>query len=356
MSVKNRILQYLDYKGISVTRAEQELGWSKSSLLKSNNVSGDKISEFVLLYSDVSTNWLLTGIGNMIKDESPNEFDLKIDDNTILYHYTSLSGFMGIIGDETIRFSELKNSNDLRESLNKCGYKYVCFCLGDKNRGFDKPRMWAQYGDNNNGVCIGFNLSKLIDFNIDKSIEHFRIVYKQAKDLKFGEYNSKESLRLKQIDWMQEKEYRFISNIEDGLYFNKDCIDSIYLGWNIKDIDLVKNVGVNSKIKGMMLVAGIQEKFPINFSIIGNVVFNSINIGKIEKIEIKDVNDTIGRINARKYKEQLGFTNVRLISNYEEVVRENERLRITIESLKKEKDIAHWKERASDVVGSKEGA
>lgn len=69
MSVKNRIEQYLEYKGISITKAEQELNWSKSSLLKSNNVSGDKISEFVLRYSDISSEWLLTGKGNMLKDE-----------------------------------------------------------------------------------------------------------------------------------------------------------------------------------------------------------------------------------------------------------------------------------------------
>ena len=68
MNIKDRILQYLDYKGLSVTKAEQELGWSKSSLLKSNNVSGDKISEFVLHYSDLSPEWLLTGEGDMLKN------------------------------------------------------------------------------------------------------------------------------------------------------------------------------------------------------------------------------------------------------------------------------------------------
>ena len=71
MNIKERIIQFLEYKGISITKVEQELGWSKSSLLKSNNLSGDKISEFVLHYPELSPEWLLTGEGKMLREESP---------------------------------------------------------------------------------------------------------------------------------------------------------------------------------------------------------------------------------------------------------------------------------------------
>ena len=71
MNIKERIIQFLEYKGISITKVEQELGWSKSSLLKSNNLSGDKISEFVLQYPELSPEWLLTGEGKMLREESP---------------------------------------------------------------------------------------------------------------------------------------------------------------------------------------------------------------------------------------------------------------------------------------------
>lgn len=73
MGIKSRILEYLDFKHVTVTKAEQSLGWSKSSLLKSNNVSGDKISEFILLYSDISPEWLLTGLGEMLKKPTNQE-------------------------------------------------------------------------------------------------------------------------------------------------------------------------------------------------------------------------------------------------------------------------------------------
>lgn len=69
MTVKERILQFLDIKGISVTKAEKLLGWSKSALLKSNNVSGDKIAELVHSFPDLNTEWLLTGNGPMLKTD-----------------------------------------------------------------------------------------------------------------------------------------------------------------------------------------------------------------------------------------------------------------------------------------------
>lgn len=67
MGVRERISEYLDYKGVTITKAEHDLGWSKSSLLKSKNVSSDKVSEFVLFYDDVSPEWLLTGKGDMLR-------------------------------------------------------------------------------------------------------------------------------------------------------------------------------------------------------------------------------------------------------------------------------------------------
>lgn len=69
MNIKYRIVEYLKHKGVSITKAEQSLGWSKSSLLKSNNLSSDKISELILYFDDLSAEWLLTGKGPMLKPE-----------------------------------------------------------------------------------------------------------------------------------------------------------------------------------------------------------------------------------------------------------------------------------------------
>ena len=67
MSVKDRIFEYLEYKGISVTKAESLLRWSKGALLKSNSISSDRLGEFYLQFPDISPEWLLTGRGNMLR-------------------------------------------------------------------------------------------------------------------------------------------------------------------------------------------------------------------------------------------------------------------------------------------------
>ena len=109
MGVKERILKYLEYKDIKVTRAEQELGWSKSSLLKSNNVSGDKIGEFVLFYSDVSPEWLLTGEGSMLKEDKTGVTLLShskvpetlSNQDIILYDINAAANLKTLLGDKT---------------------------------------------------------------------------------------------------------------------------------------------------------------------------------------------------------------------------------------------------------------
>lgn len=65
--VKDRIIEYLNYKGISITRAEVELGWSKGALLKANSISSDRLGEFILQYKDVNLNWLITGASEMLR-------------------------------------------------------------------------------------------------------------------------------------------------------------------------------------------------------------------------------------------------------------------------------------------------
>lgn len=63
-------MQYLDNKGMSPTKAEQLLGWGKGALIKAKSISVDKTGEFLLLFSDLSAEWLLRGEGGMLKSSS----------------------------------------------------------------------------------------------------------------------------------------------------------------------------------------------------------------------------------------------------------------------------------------------
>lgn len=126
MGIKERICYFLVYKGISVTRAEKELGWSKSSLLKSNNLSGDKIEEFVHLYSDVDCNWLITGQGEMLKSNQPSAPMLEIKTKPRVPITAAAGSLSGDTASVTLRECE-----QLPVILQLPSYDYTIIIKGD---------------------------------------------------------------------------------------------------------------------------------------------------------------------------------------------------------------------------------
>ena len=154
-------------------------------------------------------------------------------DDAFLYHYTSLVSACKIIENNTLRLSNLKNTNDPLEFLSgepfgfsSCGdidYKkifrelatskknrinfvrMICFCKdmfcsnedwqNEKSqdfadnllfKGWARSRMWAQYADNHNGVCLVFDkneFKKCFDSLANNDIEIL-----QDKDIIYTNY------------------------------------------------------------------------------------------------------------------------------------------------------------------------
>lgn len=266
----------------------------------------------------------------------------------IIYHYTTLKGLFGIIGYQCLRFSELKNSNDLREVSNPCGCKYLCFCMDkDEVKGYEKPRMWAQYGGGNYGVCIGFKLELLIkQAELSQgTVKHFPIRYVGKEELLSIGYENEEALEVKAKDWESENEYRFISKDTDRLLITADMIDKIYVGENIPSgFGPICSLGFNDKIKAYKEKKNNKIEIPLCDRIVQKIEFNEdilINgmkgkLGTIKNVENVDVN--IGIENAQHYFKQMRSWEhyIRIQSEqYEKIVRENERLKIILNDLKK---------------------
>lgn len=68
MNVRDRMQEYLDYKGITPYRLEKDLGKTKGYWGKTKNPTAEFITLFVARYNDISESWLLTGEGEMLKD------------------------------------------------------------------------------------------------------------------------------------------------------------------------------------------------------------------------------------------------------------------------------------------------
>ena len=279
MTSKERLKSWLKENRITEAAFEQKAGLSKGAVSKfGESPRKDTLDKIRNAYPKLDIAWLL-GIENT-QNSSENTEERK----TIVYHYTSLKNFMGIIGDGMFRFGSLGKSNDLRDSNNDCGYKYVSFCIGDEKSGFDKPRMWSQYGKNNDGICIGLYLDKLIEYNNgENDLEYFRVEYKEASEIAYMGNSGKESLKVKHEDWSQENEYRFISKSLDGLKFSYDCIYCLCVGFYVGEKDMITQIGLNSKIKPLMMVSGIMKEGFISIGKktsterYGNVVFGKIS-------------------------------------------------------------------------------
>lgn len=69
MGIKERVSQYLEYKGISDYRFEKDLGLSKGYWNKAKNPSYEILMRICGIYTDISPEWLLTGEGKMLKDD-----------------------------------------------------------------------------------------------------------------------------------------------------------------------------------------------------------------------------------------------------------------------------------------------
>ncbi|MFH4537710.1 DUF2971 domain-containing protein [Vibrio alginolyticus] len=212
-------------------------------------------------------------------------FQYLTEHQRYLYHYTSADKAINyILEDRTLMFNSLRGTNDPKESKNwefdfyiekeqrpthdesmrlwqeisdeiKTKCKVLCFTkdmpeigrdpLNDIYlRGFAKPRMWAQYGDNHRGVCLIFDKSRIEKLLIEQFDSHadlygsdikyvnrmikgdifkspYTLNYPLFKDIGLfdfvrGHVNhfNNELIFEKSLDWRDENEYRYLMHID----------------------------------------------------------------------------------------------------------------------------------------------
>lgn len=95
--ILDRIKLYIDTKGISIAAFEKSVGMSNASFSKSlkNNgsIGTDKLENILSIYSDISPEWLLTGQGDMLKEEPSLSVSMNPQEGTPYYDVDFLGGF-----------------------------------------------------------------------------------------------------------------------------------------------------------------------------------------------------------------------------------------------------------------------
>lgn len=105
----DRIKQYLDAKGISISAFERSIGMSNASFGKSLKNGGaigtDKLENILTVYPDISVDWLFSGKGSMFNKES-NTPESSVTTNPRsgipYYDVDFIGGFCEIFNDQTI--------------------------------------------------------------------------------------------------------------------------------------------------------------------------------------------------------------------------------------------------------------
>lgn len=117
MDVKERIRKYLEYKDISDYRFEKDMSLSKGYLNKAKNPTADVLIKMCGIYTDLSSEWLLRGGGDMIKDEVSN-IAMEQDEGKLipLYRSEAAAGFG--TDDFAIKPSDIEGYYKIKEFMN----------------------------------------------------------------------------------------------------------------------------------------------------------------------------------------------------------------------------------------------
>lgn len=63
----DRILYFIEYKGLSIRKFSESIGISHSLLKKTTSLGSDKLENILSAYPEINPEWLLTGKGEMLK-------------------------------------------------------------------------------------------------------------------------------------------------------------------------------------------------------------------------------------------------------------------------------------------------
>ena len=103
--LKRRILEYADSKGIKKYEIYQNTGISNGVLSQKGGLSEDNVMRFLSNYSDLSPEWLLTGKGAMLREQSAPEVAPPPSE-------PAFPGFIEKIQDLSVKVGRLEAENE----------------------------------------------------------------------------------------------------------------------------------------------------------------------------------------------------------------------------------------------------
>lgn len=91
--VKNRLLQFVKYKAISIREFCRKIEASHTFLANDCDITTDKVVKILSVFPEINLNWLILGRGQMIIDVSPEQ--VKGAAKTYISEMVAISGKLG---------------------------------------------------------------------------------------------------------------------------------------------------------------------------------------------------------------------------------------------------------------------
>ena len=107
--MKERILQFIDYKGFSKSKFYRETGLSNGILDKKSGLTLDSIEKIYSKYPEINIEWLLTGKGEMLKTFAQN---IAQNGNTNVNNGHNVSGQGNVIKQTNDELMEIIREKD----------------------------------------------------------------------------------------------------------------------------------------------------------------------------------------------------------------------------------------------------
>lgn len=121
MDLKSRLIEFIEYKGLSVQSFELQCNLSNGAVSKmGNNTRRSTIDKISKSYPDLNTAWLLTGEGNMVLNNSDLEPQKSFTEGVPYYNVDFIGGFDMVLNDQTAKPEYLINFKKYNEATCWC--------------------------------------------------------------------------------------------------------------------------------------------------------------------------------------------------------------------------------------------
>ncbi|MBF2710059.1 hypothetical protein [Flavobacterium soyangense] len=120
MGTTERVIKYLDFKGISKYKFCKDLGFSNKFLDNSSNMGTDKACKILHHYPEINAEWLLTGNGSMLKNGT-NPIITYLHDNVEPVEQLNYKD----LADARLQIIEMKDEKILRLEKELSELKYT---------------------------------------------------------------------------------------------------------------------------------------------------------------------------------------------------------------------------------------